>query len=82
MDSAGDPTVTRVVGHDAPTVSVSGLTAGNVVEVEQRLDGINWTPLTTRVAAGTSIAGIRRRLLRPGPASRSVPAKRPLSTVC
>ena len=37
-----------------------------MVEVEQRLDGINWTPLTTRVAAGTSIAGIPSPLAATG----------------
>ena len=60
------PTVTASSATTPPTVSVSGLTAGNVVEVEQRLDGINWTPLTTRVAAGTSIAGIPSPLAATG----------------
>ena len=35
-------------------------------EVQQQLDGINWTPLTTRVAAGTSIAGIPSPLAATG----------------
>ncbi|MBK7274954.1 MAG: hypothetical protein IPI13_18055 [Actinomycetales bacterium] len=60
------PTVTASSATTPPTVSVSGLTAGNTVEVEQRLDGINWTPLTTRVAAGTSIAGIPSPLAATG----------------
>ena len=60
------PTVTASSATSPPTVTVSGLTAGNVVEVEQRLDGINWTPLTTRVAAGTSIAGIPSPLAATG----------------
>jgi hypothetical protein len=60
------PTITASAATSPPTVTVSGLTAGNVVEVEQRLDGINWTPLTTRVAAGTSIAGIPSPLAETG----------------
>ncbi len=52
------PTVTASAASSPPTVSVSGVTSGNTVEVQQRLDGINWTPLTTRVAAGTSLTGI------------------------
>jgi len=42
------------------------VTSGNTVEVQQQLDGINWTPLTTRVAAGTSIAGIPSPLAATG----------------
>ena len=60
------PTVTASSATSPPTVTVSGLTAGNTVEVEQRLDGINWSPLTTRVAAGTSIAGIPSPLAATG----------------
>jgi hypothetical protein len=37
-----------------------------VVEVEQRLDGVTWTPLTTRVAAGASLAGIPSPLAATG----------------
>lgn len=60
------PTITASAATSPPTVTVSGLTAGNVVEVEQRLDGINWTPLTTRVAAGASLAGIPSPLAATG----------------
>ena len=60
------PTVTASSATTPPTVSVSGLTAGNVVEVEQRLDGVTWTPLTTRVAAGASLAGIPSPLAATG----------------
>lgn len=60
------PTVTASAATSPPTVTVSGLTAGNTIEIEQRLDGINWTPLTTRVAAGTSIAGIPSPLAATG----------------
>lgn len=60
------PTVTASAASSPPTVSVSGLTSGNTVEVQQRLDGVTWTPLTTRVAAGTSIAGIASPLAATG----------------
>ena len=60
------PTVTASAASSPPTVSVSGVTSGNTVEVQQQLDGINWTPLTTRVAAGTSIAGIPSPLAATG----------------
>ena len=60
------PTVTASSATTPPTVSVGGLTAGNTIEIEQRLDGINWSPLTTRVAAGTSIAGIPSPLAATG----------------
>ena len=52
------PTVTASASVSPPTVTVSGVAAGNVVEVQQMLDGVTWTPLTTRTATGTSIAGI------------------------
>ncbi len=69
------PTVTASAASSPPTVSVSGLTAGNVVEIQQQLDGVTWTPLTTRVAVGTSITGIPSPLAATG-ASVSFRARR------
>lgn len=60
------PTVTASSATSPPTVTVSGLTAGNTIEIEQRLDGVTWTPLTTRVAAGASLAGIPSPLAATG----------------
>jgi len=36
-------------------VTVSGVTVGNVVQIEQALDGVTWTPLTSVTATGTTV---------------------------
>ena len=60
------PTVTVHVDGPWPEVTVSGVASGRTVVVEQRLDGVTWTPLTTRVAAGSSIVGIASPLAATG----------------
>lgn len=49
------PTLTVAVG-DPPVATVTGLTVGSVVQVQQRLDGVTWTPLATRTATASSMA--------------------------
>lgn len=49
------PAVAASGAVSPPTVTVSGLVAGETVQIEQRLDGVTWTPLATRVATGASL---------------------------
>lgn len=49
------PTLTVAVG-DPPVATVTGLSVGSAVQVQQRLDGVTWTPLATRTAAASSMA--------------------------
>ena len=48
------PTLTVTAGSPVQAV-VSGVTVGNVVQVEQALDGVTWTPLTSRTATATTM---------------------------
>lgn len=48
------PTIAAAVA-DPPTVTVSGLTSGNAVQVEQQLDGATWTLLASRTATGATL---------------------------
>lgn len=54
VDPARDP---NAHGHSRPPVQavVSGVTVGNVVQIEQALDGVTWTPLTSRTATATTM---------------------------
>jgi len=49
------PGISAAVG-DPPLVTVTGLTVGQPVQVEQRLDGVTWTPLVSTTATATSMA--------------------------
>lgn len=49
------PGISAAVG-DPPVVTVTGLTVGQPVQVEQRLDGVTWTPLVSTTATATSMA--------------------------
>lgn len=62
------PTVTTSSSVSPPTVSVSGVAAGRSVEVQVRRDGVNWEPLTTRTATGTTVTGIPAPLAATGSA--------------
>ena len=48
------PTLAVTAGSPVQVV-VSGVTAGNVVQIEQALDGVTWTPLTSRTATATTM---------------------------
>ena len=48
------PTLTVTAGSPVQVV-VSGVTIGNVVQIEQALDGVTWTPLTSRTATATTM---------------------------
>lgn len=48
------PTLTVTAGSPVQVV-VSGVTVGNVVQIEQALDGVTWTPLTSRTATATTM---------------------------
>jgi hypothetical protein len=48
------PTLAVTAGSPVQVV-VSGVTVGNVVQVEQALDGVTWTPLTSRTATATTM---------------------------
>ena len=48
------PGLTVTAGSPVQVV-VSGVTVGNVVQVEQALDGVTWTPLTSRTATATTM---------------------------
>ena len=48
------PTLTVTAGSPVQVV-VSGVTVGNVVQIEQALDGATWTPLTSRTATATTM---------------------------
>lgn len=50
------PTVSATATTTPPTVTVSGLTAGDPVTIEQRLDGATWTALATRTATGATLS--------------------------
>ena len=49
-------TPTLAVTSGSPVqVVVSGVTVGNIVQIEQALDGVTWTPLTSRTATATTM---------------------------
>ena len=48
------PTLAVTAGSPVQVV-VSGVTVGNVVQIEQALDGVTWTPLTSRTATATTM---------------------------
>ena len=48
------PTLTVTAGSPVQVV-VSGVTVGNIVQIEQALDGVTWTPLTSRTATATTM---------------------------
>ena len=48
------PTLAVTAGSPVQVV-VSGVTVGNVVQIEQALDGVTWTPLTSRTATTTTM---------------------------
>jgi peptidoglycan hydrolase-like protein with peptidoglycan-binding domain len=48
------PTLAVTAGSPVQVV-VSGVTVGNVVQIEQALDWVTWTPLTSRTATATTM---------------------------
>ena len=49
-----NPTVSIAAGSP-PQVSIGATASGRRVEVEQRLDGVTWSPLTSRSASGAAL---------------------------
>lgn len=62
------PTVAASVAASPPTVTVSGVASGQVVQIEQCLDGVTWSPLATRTAAGATVGPLASPLAATGAA--------------
>ena len=62
------PTPAASSAASPPTVTVSGVASGRVVQIEQRLDGVTWSPLATRTATGSTVGPLASPLAATGAA--------------
>jgi len=62
------PTVAASVAASPPTVTVSGVASGRVVQIEQCLDGVTWSSLATRTATGVTVGPLASPLSATGAA--------------